>query len=68
MPVREIFEAREMDAAWLIAVWKAIHGGNPDSEAVAAEMIAALAQYLYSSDFKFTFIQLERQFASLCVQ
>jgi hypothetical protein len=68
MATQEIFESRQMDAAWLIAVWKAIHGGDPDPEAVAAELIAALAQYLNSSDFKVTFVQLDRQFANLSVQ
>jgi len=68
MPSCEIFEARQLDAAWLIAVWKAIHGGDPDPEAVAAELIAALAQYLNGADFKVTFVQLERQFANLSVQ
>ena len=68
MVTREIFEARQVDAAWLISVWTAIHGGNPDPDAVAAELIAALAQYLQHSDFKVTFIQLERQFAHFGVQ
>jgi hypothetical protein len=68
MMSQEIFEARQLDAAWLISVWKAIHGGDPDPEAVAAELIAALAQYLQDSDLKVTFVQLDRQFAHLAMQ
>ena len=41
MVTREIFEARQVDAAWLISVWTAIHGGNPDPDAVAARLVIA---------------------------
>jgi hypothetical protein len=34
--------AHELDAAWIIALWLAIHGGDPDPDKVAAEAIAAL--------------------------
>lgn len=57
--------AHELDAAWIIALWKAIHGGDPSPEAVAAEAIAALAQYLRGAEYSFTFAQMEERFAKL---
>ncbi len=68
MSIREIYLAHELDAAWIIALWKAIHGGDPGPEAVAAEAIAALAQYLRRGEYSFSFQQLETQFANLGVQ
>ena len=68
MSIREIYLAHELDAAWIIALWKAIHGGDPSPEAVAAEAIAALAQYLRGAEYSFSFQQLETQFANLGVQ
>ena len=35
--------AHELDAAWIIALWKAIHGGDPSPEQIAVEAIAALS-------------------------
>jgi hypothetical protein len=35
--------AHELDAAWIIALWKAIHGGDPGPEQIAVEAIAALS-------------------------
>jgi len=32
MHIREIVLARELDAAWIIALWKAIHGGDGGPE------------------------------------
>jgi hypothetical protein len=40
--------AHELDAAWIIALWKAIHGGDPQAEEVALEAIAALSGTLTS--------------------
>src|SRR5271165_6834173 len=68
MPIPEVYLAHELDAAWIIALWKAIHGGDPSPEAVAAEAIAALAQYLRGAEYSFSFAQLEKQFASLGIQ
>jgi hypothetical protein len=65
---REIVVAHELDAAWIIALWKFIHGGDPAPEAVAAEAIAALAQYLQVSQPSFNFEQLRSQFAGLGIQ
>jgi hypothetical protein len=68
MSVPEVVLAHELDAAWIIALWKAIHGGDPSPEAVAAEAIAALAQYLRGAEYSFTFGQMEKQFASLGIK
>jgi hypothetical protein len=35
--------AHVLDAAWIIALWKAIHGGDPGPEQIALEAIAALS-------------------------
>jgi hypothetical protein len=35
--------AHELDAAWIIALWKAIHGGDPAPEQIMVEAIAALS-------------------------
>ena len=35
--------AHELDAACIIALWKAIHGGDPSPEQIAVEAIAALS-------------------------
>lgn len=32
-----------LDAAWIIALWKAIHGGDPSPIQIAVEAIAALS-------------------------
>ena len=40
--------ARELDAAWILALWKAIHGGDPPPEQIAVEAIAALSSTLIS--------------------
>ena len=38
--------AHELDAAWIIAIWKSIHGGDPSPEQVAIQAIAALSTRL----------------------
>lgn len=38
--------AYELKAAWIIALWKAIHGGDPSPEQVAIQAIAALSTRL----------------------
>jgi hypothetical protein len=65
---REIVLAHEPDAAWIIALWKAIHGGDPAPETVAAGVIAAMAPYLKSFGEAFTTKQLESGFESLGVK
>ena len=35
--------AHELDAAWIIALWLAIHDGDPSPEQIAVEAIAALS-------------------------
>lgn len=68
MTIQNIVLAHERDAAWIIALWKAIHGGDPAPEIVAAQAIASLAQYLHGAANSLTFSQLEKGFASLGVQ
>jgi hypothetical protein len=68
MPIPEVVLAHELDAAWIMALWKAIHGGDPSPEAVAAEAIAALAPYLSGAEYSFSFAQLEKQFANLGIK
>lgn len=41
--------AHELDAAWIIALWKAIHGGDPspiEADVRAAELISELSDHL----------------------
>jgi len=69
MPIREIYLAHELDAAWIIALWKAIHGGDPSPEQIAAQAIAALAQYVSApAKASFSFTELKAQFGKLGVQ
>lgn len=66
--MRPIYLAHELDAAWIIALWLAIHGGDPAPEVIAAQAIAALAQYVNGTRQEtFTFDQLKAQFAKLGV-
>jgi hypothetical protein len=65
---RPIYLAHELDAAWIIALWLAIHGGDPSPEIVAARAIAALAQYVNgTAEQSFTFEELKAQFGKLGV-
>jgi hypothetical protein len=57
--------AHELDAAWIMALYKAVHGGDPPPELVAAQVIAAVAPYLKGASNTMTFPQLEKQFKSL---
>jgi len=69
MPIREIYLAHELDAAWIIALWKAIHGGDGGPEQIAAQAIAALAQYVSApAKASFSFNELKAQFGKLGVQ
>ena len=66
--MQPIFLAHELDAAWIIALWIAIHGGDPAPEVVAAQAIAALAQYVNGTTQRaFTLEDLKIQFAKLGV-
>lgn len=68
MPVRPIYLAHELDAAWIIALWLAIHGGDPAPEVIAAQAIAALAQYVNGTRQQaFTLEEMKVQFAKLGV-
>ena len=68
MSIPNVVLAHELDAAWIIALWKAIHGGDPSPEAVAAEAIAALAQYLRGAEYSFSFGEMQKQFATLGIK
>jgi hypothetical protein len=49
MPTRNTNFASGFDVAWIIELWRAVHGGDPSPEDVAAEVIAAMSQYLECS-------------------
>jgi len=69
MPIYDICLAHELDAAWIIAVWRAIHGRDPNPEQVAVQAIAALAHYVSApAQIPFSFAELKAQFARLGVQ
>jgi len=68
MPIKTLYLAHEMDAAWIIALWLAIHGGDGGPEVIAAQAIAALAQYVNGTRQEtFTFEELKTQFGKLGV-
>ena len=50
-----------LDVAWIIELWRAVHGGDPSPEAVAAELIAAMSQYLECSPSACIFQTTNRQ-------
>jgi hypothetical protein len=47
---KEIRLAHELDAAWIIALWLAIHDGDPSPVQIASEAIAALSSTFTSRD------------------
>lgn len=53
MPTRKIPIADGLDVAWIIELWKALHGADADSQTVAVEAIAALEHYLKVSSSTF---------------
>jgi hypothetical protein len=59
--VRQVDEEHVPDAAWIIALWKAIHGGDPAPEDIAEKAIASLANYV-STEFaeELSMAQLQR--------
>ncbi len=68
MPVRPIYLAHELDAAWIIALWLAIHGGDRAPELIAAQAIAALAHYVNGTRQEaFKIEEMKVQFAKLGV-
>ena len=68
MSIRPIYLAHELDAAWIIALWLAIHGGDLSPEVVGAQAIAALAEYVNGMRQQgFAFDELKAQFARLGV-
>lgn len=68
MSIGSIYLAHELDAAWIIALWLAIHGGDPAPEIIAAQAIAALAQYVNGTrQQSFSLEELQAQFGKLGV-
>jgi hypothetical protein len=67
MSFTNIVLAHEPDAAWIIALWKAIHGGDPSPEQVAASVVAVMAPYLGGSTAAFSAQQLAAGFETLGV-
>ena len=65
---KEIVLAHEPDAAWILALYKAIHGGDPAPEAVAASVIGTMAPYLKGFGQAFTTQQMEAGFQTLGVK
>ena len=65
---QEIVLAHEPDAAWIIALWLAIHGGDGSPEEAAAGVVQAVSPYLRGSSDGFTAQQLDASFKTLGVQ
>ena len=65
---KEIVLAHEPDAAWIMALYKAIHGGDPPPETVAASVIGTIAPYLKGFGEAFTTQQMEAGFGTLGVK
>jgi hypothetical protein len=68
MPPTENGLAHELDVAWTIALWLAIHGGEPAPETAAAQAVAALAPYLSGAAYSAAVSELETEFATLGIQ
>ena len=68
MAVRPTDLAHDLDAAWTIALWLAIHAGDPRREVIAAQAVAATAHYVNVTGRPFFgFEQLKAQFGELGV-
>jgi hypothetical protein len=65
MARQDVQLAHELDDAWIMALYKAVHGGDPAPEVVATQVIAAVAPYLKGAAHTMTFPQLETQFKTL---
>jgi hypothetical protein len=62
--------AHDLDPGWLIALWKAIYGGDPaidqvDVQTVAGRMIASLAQYAFGAPAAVTTEELASRLGSV---
>ena len=68
IPKFELTLTHELDAAWIIALWKAIHGGDPAPELVAAQAIAVLAPYAARTESSLTFAQLQKQLGAANIE
>jgi hypothetical protein len=65
---KEVVLAHEPDAAWIMALYRAIHGGDPPPETVAASIIGTMAPYLKGFGQAFTTQQMEAGFGTLGVK
>jgi hypothetical protein len=64
--------AHALDAAWIIALWKAIHWGDPPPEQIAIEAIAALsgtlAGHAGATPPESSFTELQRRLKEIGVE
>lgn len=61
MPTRDSLPTDGLDVAWIIVLWRALHGVDADSQTVAAQAIAALSQYLECSPSAFPYHPFNRR-------
>jgi hypothetical protein len=57
--VHERTLAHEVDAGWIMALWLAIHGGDPAPNVIAGQIISAVAPYLTNATRSITLEQLQ---------
>jgi hypothetical protein len=55
---RELKPTPYDDAFWIFALWRALHGGDPELTDVAAAVIASLAQFLPAREDSFGLLPL----------
>lgn len=64
--------AHALDAAWIIALWKAIHGGDQGPEQIALEAIAALSGTLTAQSVgevaESSFVELQTRLKEIGVE
>ncbi len=68
MSIPEVYLARNLDAACIIALWISSYHANPQPQPVTAEAVAALTQYLRGAQYSSSSSPLEEKFASLGIQ
>jgi hypothetical protein len=65
-------DLHELDAAWIIALWKAIHGGDPSPEVGETTLLAAatLASQLAAThgNGSLTFAQLQQRLGEVGIE
>jgi len=68
LSIPEVYLARNLDAACIIALWISSYHADPKPQPVTAEAVAALTQYLRGAQYSSSSSPLEEQFASLGIQ